>query len=94
MRFFRRETAAAAAAPLSLRLLSRPGCHLCDAMKDVVEPIVRETGGSLVVVNVDMDPELRDRWGDEIPVLLDGEGRLVAKVRDPEAKIRRRLLSR
>jgi thioredoxin-like negative regulator of GroEL len=94
MNFFRRR--AEAIAPLSLRLLSRPGCHLCDEMKDRLEPIVREAEGklALVVVDVDSDPELRERWGNEIPVLLDGEGRLVAKVRDTEAKLRRRLLSR
>ena len=92
MNFFRRR--AGAIAPPTLRLLSRPGCHLCDEMKDRLEPIVREAGVTLAIVNVDSDTALRERWGDEIPVLLDEEGRLVAKGRDPEAKIRRRLLSR
>ena len=63
-------------------------------MKERLEPIVLEAGVSFVVVDVDSDPVLRERWGNEIPVLLDGEGSLVAKVRDTEAKIRRRLLSR
>ena len=93
MRLFRRGTEAASA-PLSLRLLSRPGCHLCDEMKARLDPIARDAGISVSVVNVDLDAGLRARWGDEIPVLLDAEDRLVAKGRDPEAKIRRRLLSR
>ena len=68
--------------PRSLRLLSRPGCHLCEEMKAVVAPLLLKTGGILTVVDVDSDPVLLARWGNEIPVLLDEEGRVVAKVRD------------
>jgi Glutaredoxin-like domain (DUF836) len=74
-----------------LRLLSRSGCHLCEEMKGVVEPLVLSLGGTLDVVDVDLDPALAARWGNEIPVLLDAEGRVVAKARDTEAKIGRRL---
>lgn len=93
MKFFRSRTEASGP-PLSLRLLSRPGCHLCDEMKKRLDPIAREAGIPVSVVNVDSDAALRTRWGNEIPVLLDAEDRLVAKGRDPEAKIRSRLLSR
>ena len=93
MKFFRSRTEGASP-PLSLRLLSRPGCHLCDEMKERLDPITREAGISVSIVNVDSDTALSARWGNEIPVLLDAEDRLVAKGRDPEAKIRRRLLSR
>ncbi|MGE5716731.1 MAG: glutaredoxin family protein [Acidobacteriota bacterium] len=77
--------------PPALRLLSRSGCHLCEEMKAVVAPLVLSRGGTLDVLDVDSDPVLAARWGNEIPVLLDERGRVVAKVRDSAAKIARRL---
>ncbi|MDL2718393.1 MAG: glutaredoxin family protein [Acidobacteriota bacterium] len=82
---------ASAGGPPALRLLSRPGCHLCDEMHAVVSPLVASLGGTLETVDVDSDPALRARWGNEIPVLLDAEGRVLAKVRDSAAQIARRL---
>ncbi len=79
---------------MRLRLLSRPGCHLCEEMLAAVSPTVEEAGATLEVVNVDSDPELAARFGLSIPVILDESGRVIAKVRDPLAKIRKRLLSR
>ena len=88
MRLFRRP---GAGPPPALRLLSRSGCHLCDEMRAVVAPLVDRLGGSLETVDVDSDPALAARWGNEIPVLLDREGRVVAKARDGEDSIARRL---
>ncbi|MFI5119955.1 MAG: glutaredoxin family protein [Thermoanaerobaculia bacterium] len=88
MRLFRR---ARAGPPPALRLLSRSGCHLCEEMKGVVGPLVRSLGGTLEVVDVDSNPALAERWGNEIPVLLDEEGRVVAKARDGATRIARRL---
>ena len=91
MRLFRRK---ASALPPALRLLSRPGCHLCERMSEAASPLVLELGGTLAVVNVDEDPVLSARWGDQIPVLVDEEGRVVAKARDSADRIRRRLAKR
>ena len=88
MRLFRR---ADAGPPPAFRLLSRSGCHLCDEMRAVVAPLVDRLGGSFETVDVDSDPALAARWGNEIPVLLDREGRVVAKARDGADKIARRL---
>ena len=60
-------------------------------MKAVVGPLVLARGGTLEVVDVDADAALARRWGNEIPVVLDAEGRVVAKARDSAAKISRRL---
>ena len=57
----------------------------------LVGPLVLSLGGTLEAVDVDSDPALASRWGNEIPVLLDAEGRVVAKARDGARKIRRRL---
>ena len=74
-----------------IRLLSRPGCHLCEDLAKIAAPLIAEAGGTLVEVDVDGDTELSARWGNEIPVLLDEEGRLLAKAHDDATKIRRRL---
>ncbi len=42
-------------------------------------------------INVDDDPALAARWGNEIPVILDESGRVFARALDDEAKLRRRL---
>jgi hypothetical protein len=60
-------------------------------MVGVVGPLVLSIGGTLEIVDVDSDPALAERWGNEIPVLLDAEGRVVAKARDGATKIGRRL---
>jgi len=60
-------------------------------MRAVVSPLVTSLGGTLETVNVDSDPALLARWGNEIPVLLDAEGRVLAKVRDSALQIARRL---
>jgi hypothetical protein len=86
-RLFRRR----GATPPVLRLLTRPGGHLCGEMKAKVTPLVARLGGTLSEVNVDSDPALSERFGLEIPVLLDGEGRVVAKARDSATRIARRL---
>jgi len=66
----------------SLKLLSRPGCHLCVEMRRQVDTILADRPHSWEEVNVDSDPELARRYGDSIPVLFVN-GRLFAKVRLP-----------
>ena len=54
-------------------LYSRPGCHLCDAAREVVAQVCAELGESFAEVSVDDDPDLRERFGDEVPVtFVDG----------------------
>ncbi len=54
-------------------LYSRPGCHLCDAARTVVEAVCAELGESYVEISIADDPDLMRRYGEEIPVtLVDG----------------------
>jgi glutaredoxin len=54
-------------------LYSRPGCHLCDVAREVVQRVCADLGVSFDEVSIDLDPELRRRFGDEIPVtFVDG----------------------
>jgi glutaredoxin len=54
-------------------LYSRPGCHLCDDARAVVEQVCAELGESYAEISIDDDPDLRRRYGEEVPVtLVDG----------------------
>jgi glutaredoxin len=59
--------------PPRVTLYSRPGCHLCDDARAVVEQVCTELGQSYVEISIDDDPDLRRRYGEEVPVtLVDG----------------------
>jgi glutaredoxin len=54
-------------------LYSRPGCHLCDDARAVIERVCAELGEEYDEVSIVGDPELSDRFGEEIPVtFVDG----------------------
>jgi hypothetical protein len=76
---------------IQLTLLSRPGCHLCDEMRREVDALLADRPHEWNVVDVDSDPDLARRYGDEIPVLFVN-GHLFAKIRVPRMASRIRLL--
>ena len=55
---------------IRIEIYSRPGCHLCDEAKAVIEPFMKDFPLELVVTNVDTDARLRAAYGTEIPVIL------------------------
>jgi glutaredoxin len=79
----------------TVTLYSRPGCHLCDEMKAVVQRVVQTTAASVDVEEIDIstDPALEARYGLEIPVLLI-DGKKAAKYRVTEEAMRRLLSER
>ncbi len=55
-------------------LYSRPGCHLCDDARAVIERVCDDLGESYDEVDIDADEALGRRYGEEIPVtLVDGK---------------------
>ncbi len=61
-----------AAAP-RVTLLSKPGCHLCDDARVVVETVAAQLGVGWVEVDITTDADLHARWWEQIPVtLVDG----------------------
>jgi len=76
----------------TVTLLSRPGCHLCDDARAIVERVVAEVGGvALVERSILDDAALLDRYRDEIPVvLIDGDVHTIWRV--DEARLRTALL--
>ena len=57
-------------ASIQIEIYSRPGCHLCDEARAVIEPFARTYPLVLTVTNIDTNPELRTAYGTEIPVVL------------------------
>jgi glutaredoxin len=56
-----------------ITLYSRPGCHLCDEARTVIEAVCRDLDTSYDEIDIDSDPELLRRFGEEIPVtFVDG----------------------
>ncbi len=54
-------------------LYGRPGCHLCDAARQIVEVVCAELGEGWQEVDITTDADLLARYGEEIPVtLVDG----------------------
>jgi glutaredoxin len=54
-------------------LYSRPGCHLCDVAREVVERVCADLGEEYDEVSIDDDPQLQARFNEEIPVtFVDG----------------------
>ncbi len=76
-----------------LTLYSKPGCHLCDDMKQVIEAVAMRVPLTLDVVDISTDRTLVDRYGLEIPVLLI-EGKKAAKHRLTERELEQKLRGR
>jgi glutaredoxin len=54
-------------------LYSRPGCHLCDDARAVVARVCDDLGETWAEVDIESDPDLEDRFGEEVPVtFVDG----------------------
>ena len=71
---------------LRLTLYTRPGCHLCDAMKGVVDAIARHEPVALRQVDITGNGDLERRFGVEIPVLMH-DGQVIARARTTRAAL-------
>jgi glutaredoxin len=60
----------------------REDCHLCEHARETVETVAAGMEGVTVEeVDVDTDPDLRDRYGDRVPVVaVDGAEAFAVRV--------------
>lgn len=71
-----------------LTLYTRPGCHLCDEMKQVLNDLPGDIKIIIEEVNIETETSLREKYKYKIPVLILN-GRVIAKYRtDRERLIR------
>ena len=78
---------------ISLTIYSRPGCHLCDEMKAVVQRVAGSVPLTVEEIDISRDAELDERYGLEIPVLMV-DGKKAAKYRIAEGELLRILKQR
>jgi len=78
---------------IAVTIYSRPGCHLCDQMKAIVDRVARSVAIVVEEIDVSTDPALETLYGGDIPVLLVG-GTKAAKYRVTETELRRILSAR
>src|SRR5262245_66448786 len=75
-------------------IYSRPGCHLCDDAKRIIMESRLESGAgadfTLEEINIDSDPDLIAKFGNDIPVVFIN-GVKVFKHRVDPAEFRRKL---
>lgn len=58
---------------MPLIVYTRRGCHLCSDMLAALEALRTELGFQLQAVDIDADPDLRQRYDTRVPVLAAGE---------------------
>jgi glutaredoxin len=67
-----------------ITLYSKPGCHLCDDARQVIERVCAEVGTSYDEIDITTSPELITAYGEQIPVtFVDGRQHDFWRV-DPE----------
>lgn len=64
-----------------LKLLGREDCHLCEVAQRELDRL----GVRYEVVDIDDDPELEQRYNEDIPVVLYGETELARAPIEPVA---------
>jgi glutaredoxin len=69
--------------PPRILVYTKPGCHLCDDMLDLLRVTLRGSGGSVTERNIALDLDDFERYKDDIPVLVI-DGREVARHRISE----------
>ena len=74
-------------------IYSRPGCHLCDDMKAVVQHVAESIPLTIEEIDISGHPDLEQLYGLEIPVLFVA-GKKVAKYRVSEGDLRKILAGR
>ena len=57
-----------------ITLITKPGCHLCDDARAVVEKVAAETSAEVEEINMLEHPDLVAKYAEQIPVtLVDGK---------------------
>ncbi|WP_394279175.1 glutaredoxin family protein [Microbacterium sp.] len=74
----------------ALTLISKPGCHLCDVAREIVDTVVADLPEDAVEIeelSIADDAELYAQWWEKIPVVLI-DGRLHAHWRVSPDRLR------
>jgi len=64
---------------LSVRFLTRDGCHLCDEARPILAKVAKGMNVAITEVDIDSDNELTKRYGLRVPVILGAHDRVLAE---------------
>jgi len=59
--------------PVTVTLIGKPGCHLCEDARTIVRQVAAETGADVEELDLtaeDFDPVLKEKYFEQIPVTL------------------------
>ena len=70
---------------MKLTVLTREYCHLCEELLAGLRQFQGRYDFAIEVLDVDRHPQLEERWGDKVPVVLDGEIEVCRYHLDPDA---------
>ena len=70
----------------TVTLYGKPGCHLCDDVRAILEEIAGQRGFVLTEVNIESDSVLDTRYRFEIPVVMV-DGAEIARGRISEREL-------
>jgi glutaredoxin len=73
-----------------LKLYTRKDCCLCEEMKATLEQVARRMPLVIEEIDVDTSADLREKYGDEVPVLFIN-GRKAFKYRVKTGELQKRL---
>lgn len=81
---------------VSLTLIGKPGCHLCDDAREVVRSVIADLPEDAPTVTVEerdilQEPDLHEKYVDDIPVVLV-DGRMHTYWRVDPVRLRTALL--
>ncbi|MET0065469.1 MAG: glutaredoxin family protein [Candidatus Thiodiazotropha sp.] len=62
-----------------VRFYHREGCHLCDDMRELLGELQHTHGFGVTEVDVDQDADLKQRFGQRIPLLLGAQGECLSE---------------
>jgi glutaredoxin len=69
-----------------ITIYSKPGCHLCEDVRALVDELAPERGLAVEEINIETDPALFARYRYEIPVVLI-DGKEIARGRIDERQL-------
>ncbi len=75
---------------LTLELMTKKDCHLCDVAKETIDRVIRKFQARLILTDIESSPDLMEQYSERIPVLLiEGKESFVYKVH--EVTLRRKM---
>ena len=71
---------------MTVTLLSKPGCHLCEDVRELLGDLAIERGFDIEEINIELDAKLFAEYRHAIPVVLVG-GREIARGKIDERRL-------